>query len=112
MVNREDKGELRRQWHIENKKPGYAGRHIPLDCPANNNMGRAMTILIRHSRRQAGIQSGEAAGTRSYISSKQQAPPPCRHSRIKRRGIKAKEFGYAERFNNWIARPIIIWAGQ
>ena len=42
-MNREDKGELRRQWHIENKESGYAGRHIPLDCPANNNMGRAMT---------------------------------------------------------------------
>ncbi|WP_424947080.1 hypothetical protein [Candidatus Spongiihabitans sp.] len=63
-----------------------------------------MTPLICHSRRQAGIQSGVAAGTRSYISDKQQAPSPCRHSRIERRGIKAKEFGYAERFNNWIAR--------
>ena len=25
MVNREDKSTLRRQWHIENKKSGYAG---------------------------------------------------------------------------------------
>ncbi|WP_424947406.1 hypothetical protein [Candidatus Spongiihabitans sp.] len=65
---------------------------------------RAMTTLICHPRRQAGNQSGVAAGTRSYISGKQQASSPCRHSRIKRRGYAAKEFGFAERFNNWIIR--------
>ncbi len=50
-----------------------------------------------HSRRQAGIQSGVAAETRAYISGKQQASSPCRHSRIKRRGFAENESGYAGR---------------
>ncbi len=44
--------EIEKSESQNGKESGYAGRHIPLDCPANNNMGRAMTTLICHSRRR------------------------------------------------------------